>query len=69
MLKLFRRLKFLVISIVIVFLVAKISSFANLSLFSKKTNDTSAPKTTEVNDDPYRDFGDEITLTGDDLPF
>ena len=63
MLKFFRRLKFLVISIAIVFLVATISSFANLSLFSKKTNDTSAPKTTEVNDEPQDEDDDKDTDT------
>ena len=26
-------------------------------------------ETTDITEDPYKDFGDEITLSGDDLPF
>ena len=26
-------------------------------------------ETTDISEDPYKDFGDELTLSSDDLPF
>lgn len=31
--------------------------------------ETSTPNTTDVSDDPFKDFGEEVVLSDDDLPF
>ncbi len=37
---------------------------------SEEPNEISSPiETTDIAEDPYKDFGDEITLSSDDLPF
>ncbi len=43
----------------------------NSSSYDVPSFDAPAPKveTTNVTTDPYKDFGDEITLSSDDLPF
>ena len=36
----------------------------------RPTNDNvSAIETTDVSEDPYKDFGEEISISSDDLPF
>ena len=39
--------------------------------YQPSTNDASNQniETTDISEDPYKDFGDEITLSSDDLPF
>lgn len=37
--------------------------------YSSSNSDISSFDSTEVSEDPYKDFGDEFTLSSDDLPF
>ena len=49
------------------------NSTANSIAYSPSESDssvnTSNIETTDISDDPYKDFGDEFTLSSDDLPF
>ena len=40
----------------------------NNEQLSNETNNTPV-ETTDITEDPYKDFGEEITLSSDDLPF
>ena len=41
----------------------------NVSSFSPEASVNSNIETTDISEDPYKDFGDEFTLSSDDLPF
>ena len=47
-----------------------IGSMNNASAYSPNPSaDKSDIETTDIGDDPYKDFGDEFTLSSDELPF
>ena len=41
----------------------------NVTAYSPEENSTSNVETTNISEDPYKDFGDEFTLNDDELPF
>ncbi len=46
------------------------SNYSNSSAYSPMGNDAMADiETTDISEDPYKNFGEEITLSSDDLPF
>ena len=42
---------------------------ADSSISYSPQDNTKDIETTDINEDPYKDFGDEFTLSSDDLPF
>ena len=46
------------------------SNYSNSNAYSPMGNDAMADiETTDISEDPYKNFGEEITLSSDDLPF
>jgi len=41
----------------------------NVTAYSPEESSTSNVETTNISEDPYKDFGDEFTLNDDELPF
>lgn len=44
-------------------------SSTNSSAYSPNNNISNVMDTTDISEDPYKDFGEEFTLSSDDLPF
>ena len=42
---------------------------ANVQAYSPNVNPSSNIETTDISEDPYKEIGDEFTLSSDDLPF
>ena len=45
------------------------NNYNNSNAYSPMDNGMNDIETTDVSDDPYKNFGEEVTLSSDDLPF
>ncbi|MEG1648224.1 MAG: single-stranded DNA-binding protein, partial [Bacilli bacterium] len=45
------------------------SSDSNDNNYSSYTNNSSNVETTDISEDPYKNFGEQVALSSDDLPF